>query len=170
MAADPERLAAIQGLIRTKKLWVGSSPLSLLWKKGNKKRLPKPWSFRTALEADGATIEGAFVEVWYQPSRIVGARPSLQMAFLVDAVRATAVDDNGPASSHINKVGVGLPFYQQTVGVPHLHFSVPDALKGYAEPLPQMVPEELWTTFLERANISGAPPFELPPGQLEMPI
>lgn len=170
MAVDPQRLTAIQDFIRKDKVWAGSSPMSVLWTRGNKKRLPKPWSFRAALEADGATVEGLFVEVWYQPSRILGARPTLQMTLLVDSTRATAVDDNGPASGHLNKVGAGLPFFQKVVGVPHIHFCVPDALIGYAEPLPQMTPEDLWTTFLSRANISGAPGFELPPGQLEMPI
>ena len=170
MAVDPERLAAIQRMLRKEKAWAGSSHMADLWTRGNKKRLPKPWSFRVALETDGATVEGLFVEVWYQPSKIYGARSTLQTTLLIDSVRATAVDDNGPASRHLNKVGVGLPYYQKVIGVPHVHFCVADALSGYAEPLPFMAPEQLWTTFLGKANISGAPLFELPPGQLEMAI
>lgn len=170
MAVDPQRLAAIEDMVRKPKIWTGTSPMPLLWAQGNKKRLPKPWSFRIALEVDGATAEGVFVEVWYKPSKLMGVRPTLQFALLAHSIRATAIDDNGPASVHLNKVGVALPYYQKTVEVPHVHFCVPDALSGYAEPLGQMQQEDLWTMFVTRANISGAPLFELPPGQLEIDI
>lgn len=170
MAIDPARLAMLQALVSQPKSWAASSAMAGLWSQGNKRGFPKPWTFRAALEAKGATVEGLFVEVWYQPSKLTGVRPTLSFTLLADCTRAIGVDDNGPASQHLNRVGVGQRYYQKVVAVPHIHFMVPDSLTGYAEPLESMAHDELWKVFLQRSNIIGAPSFELPPGQLEMAI
>lgn len=67
-------------------------------------------------------------------------------------------------------MGAGQPYYKASIGMPHLHRAVPDALNGYAEPIAGDPPiGELWRMFLRYANIEGAPDFELPRGnQLDL--
>lgn len=153
------------------KVWPASTPF--LWKKPATKKIPAPYSFRASLALDlGQTrfAEDWFVELYFKKSRFAGVRDTLSIAFIVNKARVVAVDDNGP-SSHMNKVGVGLPFYQQVAGHPHLHTPVLDASYGYAEPLASTTVQALWEIFLARANIAGAPRIELPEfGQMGMDI
>ena len=78
--------------------------------------------------------------------------------------------DDGPPSSHFNKVGEGLPYYQQQVNHPQLHMVADDAIYGYAEPLKNGSPQSFWELFLTHSSISNAPEFKLPEVQLEMDV
>lgn len=169
MAVDPARYAMIQNVVATPKLWTAGSDLSSLWVQERQRRFPKPFFFRVTPSIGGKSIEGVFIEARFKQTHVPGNRDSLNFSLVVDGVRVLGLDDNGP-SRHLNLVGVGLPYYQQQADHPHFNFSVPDALVGYAEPILLAPPEDLWTAFLTRANIVGAPTFLLPAGQTELPI
>lgn len=148
--------------IEAMKVWPANTPF--VWKKPATKKLPAPYSFRTSLALDleqTRFAEDWFVELYYKKSRFAGVRDTLSITFIVNKARIVAIDDNGP-SSHMNKVGVGLPFYQQVADHPHLHTPVPEASYGYAEPLSSNTVQALWELFLAKANIAGAPRIELP--------
>lgn len=86
------------------------------------------------------------------------------MTFVAGGARLLALDENGP-SEHVNTVGKGMPHYGKNADHPHVHVPVPEGSSGYAEPIDRTDIQALWRIFLERANISGAPPFTLPPRQ-----
>lgn len=144
------------------KVWPSSAALA--WKKPATKKLPSPYSFRTSLALDIEQTKFAedwFVELYYKKSPVPGVRDTLSITFIVNKARIIAIDDNGP-SSHMNKVGVGLPFYQKVADHPHLHIPIPEASYGYAEPLSGTTVQAMWELFLTKANITNAPRFELP--------
>ncbi|KRV12938.1 hypothetical protein AN458_28405 [Pseudomonas aeruginosa] len=144
------------------KVWPANA--QFVWKKPATKKLPAPYSFRTSLALDieqTTFAEDWFVELYYKKSPVPGVRDTLSITLIVNKSRVVAIDDNGP-SSHMNKVGVGLPFYQQVVDHPHLHMPIAEASYGYAEPLDSTTVQALWELFLAKANITGAPRFELP--------
>ena len=169
MAVDPARYALIQEVISVPKLWVAGSDMRSIWFEERQKRFPKPYTFRVSPEINGSSIEGVFIEARYKVTHVPGNRDSVSFSLIVDTARALGIDDNGP-SSHTNTVGVGLPLYGMVIDHPHVNFVVPDALDGYAEPLPPLSLPELWAEFCTRINISGAPVFELPKRQTELPI
>lgn len=134
------------------------------WKSQSTRKFPAPYSFRTSLALDAEQTRFAedwFVELYYKKSPVPGVRDTLSIAFVVNRARIVAIDDNGP-SSHMNKVGAGLPYYQQQADHPHLHIPVPEATYGYAEPLTSTTVQAMWELFLAKANITGAPRIELP--------
>ncbi len=143
------------------------------WKSSSTKRFPAPYSFRTSLALDPKGLQYAedwFVELYFKRARIVGARDTISITLVVNRTRTVAVDDNGPGN-HVNKVGIGLPFYQKPVGFPHLHMPIPEASYGYAEPLNGTTVQGLWELFLDKANITGAPRIELPDfGQMDLDV
>lgn len=141
------------------KKWAGGA--RIVWRSNSARRFPTPYSFRAGLEVDGVTVEGWFVDLYFKHSRIPGARDTLSMGLIANSTRVIAIDDNGP-SIHLNTVGVGLPYFMREVGHPHLHRPVPEASEGYAEPLDSSTIQVMWGLFLKTANISGAPPLELP--------
>ena len=157
--------------IETLKVWPRNT--QFVWKKPATKKLPAPYSFRTSLALDteqSRFAESWFIELYYKKSILPGVRDTLSITFIVNKARIVAVDDNGP-SSHMNKVGVGLPFYQQVIGHPHLHIPVTDASYGYAKPLSSTTTQALWELFLTEANITGAPRLELPEfGQMGLDV
>lgn len=157
--------------IQTDKYWPPG--LRFDWKCASTKRFPAPYSFRTSLALDPSGAQYAedwFVELYFKRARIVGARDTISITLVVNKTRTVAVDDNGPGS-HVNKVGDGLPYYQQAIGFPHLHLPVPQASYGYAEPLSGTTVQGLWELFLTKANITGAPRIELPEfGQMDLGV
>lgn len=169
MAVDPQRYNLIQRLINEPKVWVSGQDMQPLWNQERQRRFPKPFTFRVAPEINGSAIEGVFIEARYKQTIVPGNRDSLNFSLIVDTTRALGVDDNGP-SAHTNTVGIGLPYYGKVIDHPHVNLSVADALDGYAEPLIAASPQELWTAFCNRINITGAPHFALPVGQTELPI
>ena len=134
------------------------------WKSQSTRKFPAPHSFRTALALDAEQTKFAedwFVELYYKKSPVPGVRDRLSITFVVNKARVVAIDDNGP-SSHMNKVGIGLPFYQRQADHPHIHIPTHDSSYGYAEPLGEATVQAMWELFLARANITGAPRIELP--------
>ncbi|WP_447590111.1 hypothetical protein [Aquipseudomonas campi] len=139
-----EAMQAIDAL----KVWPANTPF--IWKKPITKNLPAPYSFRTSLALDAGQTRFAeewFVELYYKKSPVPGVRDTLSITLVVNKARIVAIDDNGP-SSHMNKVGAGLPFYQQVVEHPHLHIPIPESSYGYAEPLSGTTVQALWGLFL----------------------
>jgi hypothetical protein len=121
-------------------------------------------------ETGSQFAEDWFVDLYFKRARIPGVRDTLSITLVVNRTRTVAVDDNGPGS-HVNKVGAGHPYYQKSVGFPHVHVPLPQASYGYAEPLDGTTAQKLWELFLDRANISGAPRIELPAfGQMDLDV
>lgn len=145
------------------KFWLSNAKIS--WAKTTVKRFPSAYKFRVGLEIAATTgrvePEGLFIECYFKKSLIHGVPDTLSMTLLVQNSRAFGVDENGP-SEHLNKVGLGQRYYQQTVGHPHIHLPVNESSYGYAEPLAPQSLENLWSLFLEKANIHEAPSLTLP--------
>jgi hypothetical protein len=151
--------AAEQSRLLTKS-WPSNVPIA--WAATDIKSFPRAFKFRTALLVDSVIFEGLFVELYYKQQIIPGIPDSFSAAFIANACRIVAIDHNG-ARFHLNKVGKGQSHYQQSIGMPHLHFPVPDAAEGYAEPLSAAQSlEALWRTFLFCANILNGPQLTLP--------
>ncbi|MCQ4245576.1 hypothetical protein CXK93_12240 [Stutzerimonas decontaminans] len=149
---------AIEGIDAIKQ-WLGSNRIE--WVMTTVHRWPSIYKYRAAVQVGERTIEGMFVQLEYKAGRVDGAPERLYFGLFVQSSRCFAVD-NGGFTRHRNKVGRGLPFYQQTIGHPHMHVPVLEASYGYAEPVENQTAEQLWQLFLERANILGAPKLNLP--------
>ena len=153
-----EALDAIQAVKRWPK------GLRFDWKTQSSKKFPAPYSFRAPLSINpdqSSFADDWFVDCSFKKSIIVGVNDSLSISLVVNNARIIGVDDNGP-SRHINKVGSGMPYYQKTIGHPHLHRPVEEASYGYAEPLEAATVQSLWELFLKEAHITEAPRIELP--------
>jgi hypothetical protein len=147
------------------KLWAGHQPLGAMWRRVAGGRIPSLFEINVALEVNGAVRRGWRVQVSYQRSPRGFHPDNFGASLLIDNARVLAFDSGKPWR-HRNKVGVGEPYYQQRVDHPHWHRPVADASHGYAEPLdPALSQAALWQLFLERANIEGAPDFQIPPGE-----
>lgn len=134
------------------------------WKSQSTRKFPAPYTFRVALALNVEQTKFAedwFVEFYYKKSPVPGVRDTLSITLVINKARIVAIDDNG-SSSHINKVGAGLPYYQKQADHPHIHIPVPEATYGYAEPLASTTVQAMWELFLSKANITGAPRIELP--------
>lgn len=169
-ALTADQISAIEQCVQVSKDWNSSLSMQDLWKveaQGNK--FPKPHVFRTTLALNRVAIEGVFVRGWFKKTKIPGERDRVYISLFVNDVRAVAVDDGPSTASHTNTIGEGLPYFRQKIHHPHVHRLV-DGKYGYAEPLEQQGSQGLWLLFVEEANISGAPEFKLPVGQLEFSI
>ncbi|MBD8592331.1 hypothetical protein IFT75_02810 [Pseudomonas sp. CFBP 8758] len=145
---------AIAGLT-AEKHWEGAG--SIEWVMTTAKQWPASFKFRTALRVGSVRPEGLFLQLDYKMSLIEDVPDKLYMTLLVNNSRVFGVDVNGFAG-HINKVGVGKPFFMRRVSHPHIHLPVPEASYGYIEPIDEQPVSSLWQLFLSRANILGAPP------------
>lgn len=149
---------AIAG-IDVSKNWLGADRIE--WVMTTVQRWPSTYKYRAALQVGDRTVEGMFVQLEYKGGKIDGAPERLYFGLFVRSCRSFAVDEGG-FTRHRNKVGKGLPFYQETIGHPHMHIPVLEASYGYAEPIDRQPAEQLWQLFLKRANILGAPNMNLP--------
>ncbi|MBD1553592.1 hypothetical protein [Pseudomonas typographi] len=159
--AKPSRIPydeAVAG-IAIPKTWEAGNTIE--WVMTSTKQWPAAYKFRTALGVGAVRPEGLFLQLDYKKSLIEFVPDKLYMTLLVNNARVFGIDENG-ASNHINTVGAGLPHFMAKVSHPHLHIPVPDASYGYIEPLAPQPVTSLWQLFLERANITGAPPLNLP--------
>jgi hypothetical protein len=146
--------------IQKDKRWVGPATFAKGWVGSNS--TPSTFKMRATLEVEGLTIEGCFVEVSYKRSPSGLAKDTFSASFFIDNARIVGVDDGKP-STHTNKVGQGLEFFEQTIPHPHLHIPIEPASYGYAIPLEPMSISDLWQLFLEEAGIRLAPDFTMPP-------
>lgn len=155
--------AVAREIIDKPKFWLPSAGFP--WAQTTVKKFPSAYKLRAGLEveAGGGRVEpeGLFVDCYYKKSLIHGVPDTLSLTLLVQNARVFGLDENGP-SSHINRIGAGMPYYQQQVSHPHIHIPVDEACYGYAEPIPAQSIEELWTLFLKQANIHEAPDIVLP--------
>ncbi|WP_349616949.1 hypothetical protein [Azotobacter salinestris] len=149
---------AVDG-ISPRKHWLGADRIE--WVMTTVNRWPSSYKYRAALQLGERTAEGMFVQMEYKAGKVDGAPERLYFGLFVQGARSFAVDEGG-FTRHRNKVGRGLPFYQQTIGHPHMHIPVMEASYGYAEPVERRPAEQLWQLFLHRANIHGAPILNLP--------
>jgi len=145
--------------IEAHKDWLGADRIE--WVMTTVHRWPSSYKYRAALQVDDRGVEGMFVQLEYKAGKLDGAPERLYFGLFVQGSRSFAVDDGG-FTRHRNKVGRGLPFYQKTIGHPHVHIPVLEASYGYAEPIDRLPAEQLWQLFLRRANIYGAPTLNLP--------
>lgn len=149
---------AVEG-IEAPKRWLGADRIE--WVMTTVHRWPETYKYRAALQIGERSVEGMFVQLEYKAGKLAGAPERLYFGLFVQGSRSFAVDEGG-FTRHRNKVGRGLPFYQQTIGHPHMHVPVLEASYGYAEPVERAPADQLWQVFLQRANIDGAPILNLP--------
>lgn len=133
----------------------------LTWATNVAKGFPRSHKARVSLLINGDHAEGCFVALEYLASTVLGGHDKLYMTFLYENAPLLAVHVDGP-SRHMNKVGEGEQFYQRAVGHPHIHLPVKDASWGYVEPVNSANRDLLWQTFLNSANIQGAPALQIP--------
>jgi hypothetical protein len=131
------------------------------WVQTSVNRWPFAFKHRSVLRVGDRMAEGLFIQLEYKAGTIENLPERIYFGLHVGGARTFAVDEDG-VTGHTNKVGRGMPFYQQRVGHPHIHLPVLESSYGYVEPLDRCPVEELWQLFLERANIHGAPPLNLP--------
>lgn len=146
--------------IAVPKAWEGAN--RILWKGQGGKGFPESHKCRVPLSIHGVVQEGYFIDLYHKRSSLAAVPDKVSMTLVANGARVLALDENGP-SEHINTVGKGHPFYGQSADHPHLHTPVPESSSEYAEPIGRVDIQGLWRIFLERANIEGAPPFNLPP-------
>ena len=135
---------------------------------------PRGFKCRLPLVFAGEELqpEGLYVDIYWKPTSVPGGADKLSMGLFYRGRRIVAIDENG-ISDHRNDVGVGRPFFGQVVPFPHLHMLCAESVDGYAEPLNRVPLADLWTLFLDKANIVNAPPLAmptLPPEQPDLPL
>lgn len=124
----------------------------------------------TLKDEHGVVIEDALVVLRHKSSAIPGVPDCLNAILLYQKQRIISLDENGPRS-HTNRVGVGMPYFGQTLEHPHIHIPVAESMDGYAEPIDNRDIQNMWHIFLEAAGIIGAPALQLPPSeQLELAL
>lgn len=161
-APDPSVIAEIRQIIGMPKGWVASGEIAWVDTGGQ----PRGYRFRERLSLpDGTLPASLFVQGYFKPSHVPGNPDKVNLGLHYHHHRVFAVDVNGP-SSHLNRVGIGRPYFGQRVGHPQMHTVSDDAIYGYAEPLEEMTHEGYWEYFLAQAGITGAPSFKLPTLQL----
>lgn len=171
MASRPsaEELRKIRLAVREPKIWVAGDEIGWVL---NGAGPPPGYKFRAPLSfkaSPGVQSAELFISGYYKESSIPGVAPKLSFGLFYQGYRVLGIDD-GPPSSHFNKVGEGLPYYQMQVGHPQLHLVADDAVYGYAEPLENGSPQSFWELFLTHSSISNAPEFKLPEVQLELDV
>ena len=146
--------------IQKDKRWNGPATFAKGWVSSNS--IPSTFKIRASLEVDDLIIEGCFVEIAYKRSPSGLAKDAFSASFFVDNARIVGVDDGKP-STHTNRVGEGLKYFEQIIPHPHLHIPIESASYGYAKPLKPMGTTLLWQLFLKEAGIRQAPEFTMPP-------
>lgn len=164
-----EQIEAIEHCVSMVKEWNSTRRMKDLWFTEKRRGFPRPYQFRTTVKIESEILEGAFVECYYKKSKVPGERDKVSMALCVNEKRAVAVDIGPRNATHTNTIGKGRPHYQQTIGMPHIHFLV-DGDDGYAEPLEDQEENALWAVFIRESNVIKAPDFEPPTDQLEMAV
>ncbi|MFD2641827.1 hypothetical protein [Pseudomonas japonica] len=145
--------------ISLEKAWAGAT--TILWVGTGGNGFPIAHKCRVPVSCKGVVQEGLFIDLFHKFSDLPGVPDKVSMTLVSGGARVLALDENGP-TTHVNAVGRGMPHFQKLADHPHLHTPVPESSSGYAEPIDRVHIEALWRIFLERANIEGAPPFNLP--------
>ncbi len=149
---------AIRG-IELEKHWTAGPVIE--WVQSSLHHWPHTYKHRSILQVGDRMEEGLFVQLEYKGGTVGDIPERLYFGLHVGGARTLAIDEDG-VTGHTNTVGLGRPFYKQRIGHPHIHLPVQEASYGYAEPLERQPVDVLWNQFLQRANIVGAPPLNLP--------
>jgi len=150
-----------------KKTW---NSTSFPWKPKNRTGIPPTLECLFTLKGDYGVMEDVLVVLRHKSSSIPGVPNSFNAVLLFHQQRLVSLDENG-LRKHTNRVGIGMPFFGQTLTHPHLHIPVPDSMDGYAEPIDTRDIQEMWQVFLTTSGIIGAPALHLPTSeQLELSL
>lgn len=161
---DPDLVDELRGVLLLPKRWISLGEIPWVDAGGR----PKGYKFREHLALDGGLQPATlYMDGYYKESTIEGSNDKLSLCLFYKNKRILGIDDDGP-SRHRNEVGVGRPYFQQTINHPHIHTISDDSFDGYAEPIQPGSQADFWALFLAQAAISGAPPFGLPPEQREL--
>lgn len=152
-------------MITTPKTWASPKTFALGWGRPFSGKIPAQFSLQAVILFDGELMGGCKVSASFKRSPNGFSRDSLSFSLIVDNVRVVGIDDKPHGKGgHPNRVGKGMSYYGKVIDHPHIHFPIEGACYGYAEPLDSsMTHNQFWELFLEKCNISGAPPFERPP-------
>lgn len=158
---DPTVVSEIRQVINLPKAWVASGEMA--WVDAGGK--PAGFTFRERLALpDKSQPAHLFVECYFKPSSLPGC-DKLSLGLFFNHHRVFGVDEFS-RGGHFNSVGAGRPYFQQRIGMPHVHTVSDDAIVGYAEPIESMSFDGYWDYFISCAGITGAPSFQLPVLQL----
>jgi hypothetical protein len=152
-------------MIAAPKVW--DSPVSFAtgWRKPSTGKIPSQFSLRAIFLVEDEQLEGCKIDVSYKRSPNGLTKDVVSFSLLIDNARVLGIDDKA-VNGHTNSIGRGYTHFGEFIAHPHIHLPVPEASYGYAEPLdPTMTYQDMWTLFLQRANVSQAPPFEKPPAE-----
>lgn len=157
--------ADVMQFLALRKSWHADS---FPWKAKNRQGIPPTLECSFTLRDGHGVMEDVLVILRHKSSSVPGVPDCLNAVLLYNKTRVVALDENG-FRQHTNRVGVGMPYYQETLGHPHLHFPVPESMDGYAEPLETRDVQKMWQIFLMKSGIVGAPALQLPSSdQLEL--
>ncbi|WP_175768481.1 hypothetical protein [Burkholderia cenocepacia] len=122
--------------------------------------VPKTSIFESGVQADNEVLEGVVVRARFRGPKFIEKGfasftipESFSCALFVENDRVAALDTN-PQQSHPNRVGVGRPFYGETLTNPtHRHIWVGEY--GYAEPVEPALMDviELLKAFAVECNL-----------------
>lgn len=122
--------------------------------------IPKIHTFESAVQIGNEVLEGVVVRASYRGPKTIqrGAAQivtpeKFDCALFLGKHRVAAIDTN-PVQRHHNKVGYGLPFYNQTINT-STHRHIWTGSYGYAEPIepPLLDVIELIKTFAADCNL-----------------
>lgn len=121
---------------------------------------PKIHIFESAVQVGKDVLEGVHVRASYRGEKVIRRGDAeaiipekFDCALFLSTNRITAIDTN-PGQRHFNKVGTGLPFFNQTItAYSHRHIWTGDY--GYAEPIepPLLDVVQLIKIFAQEANL-----------------
>ncbi len=129
---------------------------SLSWSEKSGNYSPICYQYYSAGDLDnGSILEGVGIRAMWRESPIEGVQPKYNFAMHMGNHRVLAFDFDW-RGEHKNKVGRGLPYYNQKVRGPHKHLWA-EGKYGYAEPLDELIISRdisgHWQHFCDEANI-----------------
>lgn len=95
-----------------------------VWQIQTSGHTPKIYFFESAVKVEDEVLEGVVVRASYRGEKIITkgqaqiTTPEKFDCALFTGIHRIAAIDTNPAQRHQNKVGIGLPFYNQTVSTP----------------------------------------------------
>lgn len=147
-------------ILNEPKFWGGGTRIDWVQQGKPKNGFPPAYKAVASVEVmrngKQQTPEAWQISVYHHAGPNPEIPPKLSMSLVVDSTRICGIDD-GPIGSHSNPPSLGQPFDGQLIGFPHLHFPVPGATFGYAEPIEKSTMLGHWTTFQSRIKMTGAP-------------
>ncbi len=147
-------------ILNEPKYWGGGTRID--WVQQGKPKNGFPPSYRAVASVEvirngkSQTPEDWQISVYHHAGPNPEIPAKLSMSLVVGSTRICGIDD-GPIGGHCNPPELGQRYDGQLIGFPHLHFPVPGATFGYAEPIEKSTMASHWTTFHARVKMTGAP-------------